>query len=233
MTEQIEFEAVETVLRTSSEYLDLNQIVRLANVDEPAAKAALKALAGSGQIEHIAGAGRRPTRYGWLATTIVSTPVAEPERELTPEAQAEREQFESEYGEGNCSCHLSAPCPSCVHPGNPRNQEEGETAWVTTSAPDPDFEDVEPSLEQQIIDAQVPATADPNPIVDCELPFGDYVPPAGYLVRASKRKPRIVRSADRAIALALAARRAGASQAEVFELVPIGRARLVAEFDPA
>ena len=53
------------------------------------------------------------------------------ERILTPEAEAEREDFEARYGMlGNCSCHISPPCGSCTHPGNPRNQEEDETAWV-------------------------------------------------------------------------------------------------------
>lgn len=53
------------------------------------------------------------------------------ERVLTPEAEAEREDFEAKYGMlGNCSCHISPPCGSCIHPGNPRNQEEDETAWM-------------------------------------------------------------------------------------------------------
>ena len=53
------------------------------------------------------------------------------DRILTPEAEAEREDFEARYGMlGNCSCHISPPCGSCTHPGNPRNQEEDETAWM-------------------------------------------------------------------------------------------------------
>jgi hypothetical protein len=59
------------------------------------------------------------------------------ERVLTPEAQAERDDFQAEYGyDGNCSCHISPPCNSCLHPGNPRNQEEDETAWVADGAID-------------------------------------------------------------------------------------------------
>jgi hypothetical protein len=58
------------------------------------------------------------------------TPVpAAAERELTTEAQADRDKFERTYDGGNCSCHLSAPCGSCVHPGNPRNQAEDESCW--------------------------------------------------------------------------------------------------------
>lgn len=60
-----------------------------------------------------------------------SQTAAPAERVLTPEAEAEREDFEAKYGMlGNCSCHISPPCGSCMHPGNPRNQEEDETAWM-------------------------------------------------------------------------------------------------------
>lgn len=52
------------------------------------------------------------------------------DRELTPEAQDDRDDFDSEYGGGNCSCHLSPPCGSCTHPGNPMNQDEDESCWM-------------------------------------------------------------------------------------------------------
>lgn len=53
--------------------------------------------------------------------------------DLTPGAQAERDEFEACYGtDGSCSCHLSPPCPSCTHPGNPLNQIEDETAWIAS-----------------------------------------------------------------------------------------------------
>ena len=62
------------------------------------------------------------------------TEALEPERVLTPEAEAERDQFEAEYGHGgNCSCHISPPCNSCLHPGNPINQEADETAWMAAA----------------------------------------------------------------------------------------------------
>lgn len=47
---------------------------------------------------------------------------------LTPEAQAERDDFERNYN--NCSCHISPPCSSCTHPGNPLSQAEDDSAWV-------------------------------------------------------------------------------------------------------
>lgn len=50
---------------------------------------------------------------------------------LTPDAEFDREDFIHSYGhDGNCSCHLSPPCSSCVHPGNPLNQEEDSQCWI-------------------------------------------------------------------------------------------------------
>jgi hypothetical protein len=51
-------------------------------------------------------------------------------RELTNEAQAERDEFDREYRGGNCSCFISPPCNSCMHPGNPLNQNEDDSAWI-------------------------------------------------------------------------------------------------------
>lgn len=56
---------------------------------------------------------------------------------------------------------------------------------------------------------------------------------AGYLVRASKRKPRTLLDKDKARDAALSSIRAGAQRAEVFALVPIGQARRGAEWRPS
>ena len=56
--------------------------------------------------------------------------------DLTPEAQADRDTFELDYGTGNCSCHISAPCGSCTHVGNPLNQENDPDAWLPTVPPE-------------------------------------------------------------------------------------------------
>ena len=56
---------------------------------------------------------------------------------------------------------------------------------------------------------------------------------AGYLVRASKRKPRTLLDKDKARDAALSSIRAGAQRAEVFALVPIGQARRGAEWRSA
>jgi len=46
---------------------------------------------------------------------------------LTEQAQSDRNSFEELYGKrGNCSCFQNAPCASCMHPGNPHNQEDNE-----------------------------------------------------------------------------------------------------------
>ena len=56
---------------------------------------------------------------------------------------------------------------------------------------------------------------------------------AGYLVRASKRKPRTLLDKDKARDAELSSIRAGAQRAEVFALVPIGHARRGAEWMPS
>ncbi|HML83312.1 MAG TPA: hypothetical protein PKE37_16280 [Thiomonas arsenitoxydans] len=55
----------------------------------------------------------------------------------------------------------------------------------------------------------------------------------GYLVRASKRKPRTLLDKDKARDAALRSIRAGAQRAEVFALVPIGHARRGVEWRTA
>ena len=65
------------------------------------------------------------------------------------------------------------------------------------------------------------------------LSGSDRYTAAGYLVRASKRKPRALQAADKAREAALGAIRAGAARAEVFALVPVGQARRGAEWRSA
>jgi hypothetical protein len=57
--------------------------------------------------------------------------------------------------------------------------------------------------------------------------------PVGYLVRATKRKPRTLHDEDKAREAALGAIRAGAPRAEVFALVPVGQAKRGAEWREA
>ena len=51
-------------------------------------------------------------------------------RVLTPEAQAERDDFDAEVADYGCTCCIHPPCGYCVHPGNPLNQEEDDSCWV-------------------------------------------------------------------------------------------------------
>lgn len=49
-------------------------------------------------------------------------------KRLTEKAAQDRIEF-NDYDPNECSCHLSAPCGWCLHPGNPANQNEDETCW--------------------------------------------------------------------------------------------------------
>lgn len=66
-----------------------------------------------------------------------------------------------------------------------------------------------------------------------ESPTLESIEPAGYLVRAAKRKPRTLQAEDKAREAALGAIRAGAPRAEVFALVPLGHARRGVEWRSA
>jgi hypothetical protein len=59
------------------------------------------------------------------------SPQEKPVSRLTDAAQANRDEFEAEYGGGDCSCHISPPCNSCLHPGNPANQDDNDNCWTT------------------------------------------------------------------------------------------------------
>ncbi len=53
---------------------------------------------------------------------------------LTPQAEADRADWISYYGvHGNCCCHISPPCASCTHPGNPTVQVEDDSCWMDPS----------------------------------------------------------------------------------------------------
>lgn len=60
------------------------------------------------------------------------------ERELTEDAQIDRDEFNREHAKYGCSCCISPPCSHCIHPGNPLNQAEDDGCWVvaqTSSQP--------------------------------------------------------------------------------------------------
>lgn len=50
---------------------------------------------------------------------------------LTPEGEELLCEFWDEFGiRGNCSCHISPPCNSCTHHGNPLNLECCPELWM-------------------------------------------------------------------------------------------------------
>lgn len=50
---------------------------------------------------------------------------------LSPDAQSDRDEFDADFSDRGCTCFISPPCSFCVHPGNPRNQEESDECWVS------------------------------------------------------------------------------------------------------
>lgn len=45
-------------------------------------------------------------------------------RELTDEAQEDRDRFDLHFADYGCTCFKNPPCAYCTHPGNPANQED-------------------------------------------------------------------------------------------------------------
>lgn len=149
-TEAQSINAAHELLLRAEDALSVTDVAReLNDTKKPnksqikAAERLLKELNGLGLIEMEPRAGGVPFYRLIVAPVdqvcdLVQTegesqvPAAPAERVLTPEAQAERDDFVATYGhDGNCSCHLSAPCGSCMHPGNPLNQAEDESCWMT------------------------------------------------------------------------------------------------------
>jgi hypothetical protein len=62
------------------------------------------------------------------------------ERVLTAEAEADRADWDREHSDYGCRCHISPPCNSCVHPGNPMNQEEDDSCWEPIEKPAPQID---------------------------------------------------------------------------------------------
>lgn len=48
---------------------------------------------------------------------------------LTDAAQIDRDEWKRKYEGDGCRCHISPPCNSCTHPGNPDNQAEDQECW--------------------------------------------------------------------------------------------------------
>lgn len=50
-------------------------------------------------------------------------------RELMPWAEDERADWDLRHGDRGCTCFVSPPCGSCLHPGNPVNLDCTDEAW--------------------------------------------------------------------------------------------------------
>ena len=75
---------------------------------------------------------------------------------LKPEWEQEYTQFRLIHGrEGNCSCHLCAPCGSCSHDGHPSNIEACDEAWEPEEL---DFEEWE-TTTRVMLKAEIKAHA--------------------------------------------------------------------------
>lgn len=128
--------AAHIALLNSEDALCVDAVATATGLKKRGAAKQLKELAGLGMIEPEFRAGGVPFYRLISAPAAPAVPAvpAPSERVLTPEAQADRDDFVSSYGDdGNCSCHLSAPCASCMHPGNPLQQDEDESCWMTVS----------------------------------------------------------------------------------------------------
>ena len=66
----------------------------------------------------------------WAMATAGDNPPRMVRLHLTEWAEAEADDFRRVHGDGNCSCHISPPCSSCTHPGNPLCLAEDDDAWV-------------------------------------------------------------------------------------------------------
>lgn len=178
---------VEAALQEASKLMTIDEIRAATDLEDSVVRAELRQLAKSGQIEHVPGRGRYDARYGLLQPIAKATdkesltvqavgadsegskagikPATQAPRtlRLTAAAQADREDFESKFGnDGNCSCHISAPCRSCTHPGNPIQQDADE-CW------EPDEEDGAHQIPAPEYDPNSVAFSHPRSPTDTEM----------------------------------------------------------------
>lgn len=215
MKEATVLENVGNALRATTKLLTIGQIAKAASVDDDLVKVCLKLLAASGQIEVIPRTTRQEARYGWLASA-------------KPVAPADADPVE----------------PAPADPDEPEARGEPEPADVTLDA-------LRDDIATTLRTSGIAAFAHVNAGSDLALAVAGLVEEyrkaqtqpmptepeelqgATYLVKASKRKPRITRDKDAACAAALAAARSGSRRAEVFELRPVGAAKPGAEWNAA
>ena len=218
MKEANALESVGNALRATTKLLTIGQIAKAASVDDDLVKVCLKLLAASGQIEVIPRTTRQEARYGWLAS---AKPVAPADADPVEPATADPADPDEPEAPGQ-------PVPVNVTLDALRDdiattlRASGIAAFAHVNAGS-DLAMAVAGLVEEYRKAETQrVSAEPEePQV------------AAYLVKASKRKPRITRDKDAACAAALAAARSGSRRAEVFELRPVGAAKPGAEWNAA
>ncbi len=65
-------------------------------------------------------------------------------KKLTPMAQKQRDEFNSQYSGRNCTCGFGITCGMCNHPGNPKKQATNSAIWVH-----------EPEVKSEVVDNAV------------------------------------------------------------------------------
>lgn len=162
--------AAHAVLMRATEALCAQQVAKDAAVAKATATKQIKELSDLGLLEMEIRKGGTP--FYFLTTPVAPITEREPERVLTPEGQAERDEFEREYGPyGNCACHINPPCGSCTHPGNPRNQEEDDSCWLTVAP----TEMQATSTQMQVTPGEMQVTS-----IDWTAPEMQYLAPEDY-----------------------------------------------------
>lgn len=58
---------------------------------------------------------------------------------LTEWAERDRQDYRDKHGDGNCSCHLRAPCGACTHLGHPEQQEANDKCWEKEETKQPKY----------------------------------------------------------------------------------------------
>lgn len=136
--------AAHEVLAEATAPMCAQEIAAAINGHPRPTKPQIKAVRKMLEAIHACGMLASQSGRGGIPLYVLTTPVCDlvqtegasqtsssAERVLTPEARADRDDFEREVEERGCTCFISPPCGFCTHPGNPRNQEEDETAWMT------------------------------------------------------------------------------------------------------
>lgn len=229
MKEATVLESVGAALRATTKFLTAGEIAKAAKVDLDSAKISIKLLSDAGQIEVRHAARGRENSYGWLASAKPVLP-ATTKREAAPVSDAvdgpADQPSDAARATEAASAALALPVIRALDPLRDdlatTLRRSGIAAFAHVNA-ESDLAMAVAGLVEEYHKAQMrPVPTEPGE------PQG-----AAYLVKASKRKPRITRDKDAACAAALAAARKGSTRAEVFALIPVGAAKPGAEWNAA